>query len=576
MKKVWCNPAIRTAVRLGAVALASLCLGATAVFAITGKLNIVPILAAAGLCYAALEHQRVARADRRTMGCAALLAAFFAAALVVGTKVNPSVTEFAAFSWTDPWKFLNLWGILLLALVEGLSLLLRYDLPGQQPGYSHKKLACIAGALLFVCWFPYFLNYYPACMSYDSNLITRQALGLDPANDWHPYTYTLFAKLFMGIGRALGNVNRAVAVFTLAQMAFVAAGLGYGIGWLYKRGVALPWVALVTGYFALSPVFALYAITLWKDVPFGVLVLLYSLTTYDILHSQGKQLHTLPGALRYIVLTAMTGLMRHNGFYLVLLTTVVFLCYFRKRILRMLPALLAGLLLVPIVQNIYMALGVIPNRFSQSLSIPIQQIARTVVTEGHIDEEQWASIHRLFDVDILRTYTPRLADNGKDSVNQAYINEHKGEFFQLWASLLPRNFKEYCRAYAMQTFGYWHPRPKHWIVVADADAAAETGIVQNNLLKRWTGVGIGNEYTDRYDFISIGSMVWTVALCGALMWLKGNRKGVIMLFPGVVLWLTTMVATPVFCEFRYVFALPLLLPFALLLALGPPQEDADG
>ena len=64
--------------------------------------------------------------------------------------------------------------------------------------------------------------------------------------------------------------------------------------------------------------------------------------------------------------------MRHNGYYIIVLTAVVLFLYYCKRVVRALPALLCSAVLVPVFQQIYYGLVVEKTPFSESLSVPIQ------------------------------------------------------------------------------------------------------------------------------------------------------------------------------------------------------------
>jgi hypothetical protein len=140
------------------------------------------------------------------------------------------------------------------------------------------------------------------------------------------------------------------------------------------------------------------------------------------------------------------------------------------------------------------------------------------------------------------------------------------EFFQLWAQLLPPNRKEYCKAYMTQTLGYWMPGVHCWIVLPLANEGEKIGVHQINLLQEYTG-DIWYRWENRYRFISIGTMVWSAVFLAGLTLIKRRPSDLIALLPLFLLWLTIMAATPVHCEFRYLFALPLSLPFIACMSM---------
>ena len=134
----------------------------------------------------------------------------------------------------------------------------------------------------------------------------------------------------MRFGMLFGDINTGVAAYSLCQMALMAGGIAYGISWLYKKHLRLYFVVFITLYFSIIPIFPLLSITMWKDIPFAVCLLLYTLCLYDIIESKGKTLCCFSGTVKFIVLASLIGLLRHNGFYIILLTAVLLAIYFRK------------------------------------------------------------------------------------------------------------------------------------------------------------------------------------------------------------------------------------------------------
>lgn len=510
--------------------------------------------------------------DTVTRAVCVFLSVLFSFCYLAGSLVDQSTGAF----W-DLTPFFPV-SVLLLALLSylisiGLYGLIRHMeilLCQKEPIVPGRKTGLGLFLFLFICWLPYFLVYYPGCMTYDSYYVAGQAvLGVEPS-DWHPYTYVLLVRLMMRFGMLFGDISEGVAAYSLFQMAFLAGAVAYGVCWLLKKQMRPYFALLIALFFALVPIFPVLSVTLWKDIPFSICVFLYTLSVYDALESRGKTLHSVPGALGWILLSLLVVLLRHNGYCIVLPTALALFLYLRKGAKRLLPALLLPLLLAPVIQNLYYANGVAKGVFSESLSIPAQQIARTVVSGGTITKEQRESLARFFDMEKLQNYDPFLADPVKNSFNREYLESHKTEFFKLWARLLPPNRKEYCKAYLAQTLGYWMPGVRCKIAFPLADEGEKIGVNQRNLLESYTGE-IWNRWENRYRFPSLGTLVWTAVFFAGLTLIKRRAGELIAFLPLFLLWLTLMAATPVHCEFRYLFALPLSLPFLACLSMRRRQ-----
>lgn len=251
-------------------------------------------------------------------------------------------------------------------------------------------------------------------------------------------------------------------------------------------GVIAALLLIMRAYFALSPVFAVMSLTMWQDVPFAALLLLYTLHLYDIIESRGEKPYYDKDTVQYILQGWLTVPMRHNGYYIIVLTALVLLFYYRKRVVRALPALLCSAVLVPVIQQIYDGMVVENTTFSESLSVPIQQIVRTVEYDRKLTAEQQEAVERFFDTEKMKEYSPFINVPAKNIVKQAYITENTEAFLGLWASMLLPNFKEYCRAYTMLTYGYWNPMPTYWIVMPEANSAEDLGVEKINILEKMT------------------------------------------------------------------------------------------
>lgn len=548
--------------------------GVTALF-FFGKLNIVWWLFIGGAFFLLASKWSLFR-EKRQNRLAAVFSVLLSVSLVIGNKIKVESASFAKFSPVDILYFV----VLALLLFVGSSWLLSFIEKKEETLWTEKNdgwpplmMGGITMAVIILAWLPYFLRYYPGSLTVDSMYVLGQAVSGFTLSDWHPFTYTLLVRLFVNIGLLLGDITAGVALFTVVQMLFMAATLSYGVMWLAKKRVHRVVLVIVAAYFALSPVFAVMALTMWKDVSFAALVLLYSLHLYDIIESRGEKLFHIKGTIRYILLGVLTGLMRHNGYYIIVLTALVLLFYYRRRVVRALPALLCSVVLVPAVQQIYYGMGVEKPPFSESLSVPIQQIVRTVEYGGELTAGQQEAVERFFDTEKMKEYNPFIADPAKNSVKQAYMAQNTGEFLGLWASMLLPNFKEYCRAYTMLTYGYWNPMPTYWIVMPEANAAQDLGVEKINFLEKITHHSF-DWMNNIYGFLSIGSMVWMVVFAIVYIIYKKRFMSLPAFLPVIGVWGTLMVATPVYCEFRYILALPLCLPFLLIVALKRDVKEA--
>lgn len=246
--------------------------GVTALF-FFGKLNIVWWLFIGGAFFLLASKWSLFR-EKRQNRLAAVFSVLLSVSLVIGNKIKVESASFAKFSPVDILYFV----VLALLLFVGSSWLLSFIEKKEgtlwtekNDGWTPLMMGGITMAVIVLAWLPYFLRYYPGSLTVDSMYVLGQAVSGFTLSDWHPFTYTLLVRLFVNIGLLLGDITAGVALFTVVQMLFMAATLSYGVMWLAKKRVHRVVLVIVAAYFALSPVFAVMALTMWKDVPFAAL-----------------------------------------------------------------------------------------------------------------------------------------------------------------------------------------------------------------------------------------------------------------------------------------------------------------
>ena len=170
-----------------------------------------------------------------------------------------------------------------------------------------------AGA--FVCFSLWLLAYWPGHMTSDSIHIWWAAKKPDYFLHEHPFVNILYYRF-------LQQIWDHIAVVGVFQI-FISAGLGSYIFYhLYKNGLPLILILPFYLWYMTSVPIGLYNITLWKDVPFALLVVFWA---YYFVRLRMNQLNGRSEAPRMritalICLLLCVSLFRYNGLiYLVLI-----------------------------------------------------------------------------------------------------------------------------------------------------------------------------------------------------------------------------------------------------------------
>lgn len=454
-------------------------------------------------------------------------------------------------------------------------------------GYSYAWIPYLAALICLLCWLPYFLYEYPGVMTPDSINQYAQVIGAYNLSNHHSIVHTALIGMFYNMGLSIaGDAHTGLALYTIAQMIFMALAAGYVIRTLQKADIIMPVLLITVGFYALMPYNGAYSVTIWKDIPFAGCMTIFcaALMRFLLRGSFAASSDAIPKLriseyftllIPYILSGTLLCLLRTNGWYIFVVSALLILITYHKWLKVMLPIHLTILAFVLFVKYPVMYVYEIPQAdFVESLSIPVQQIARVIANGESLTESEAAYVHQLMDLTQIPTaYQPDCSDNIKNLIRQKGSNIlelDKGEFFKKWFSIGTKHPKAYFDAYVAQTNGYWYPDINYEVGLAD-------GIYPNEFGLSWQPIIRGNviikikellfklpQVIPLYGLLwSMGFLLWLILLIAALSLRMGKPASALVCLPFLLLIITLCIATPVATEFRYVYAafyaLPLLI-----------------
>ena len=421
--------------------------------------------------------------------------------------------------------------------------------------------------------------YYPGLLSLDSIDQVGQVMSGQYSNH-QPFYHTLILGVFLRIGTALfGSINAAVATYVVFQIIFMAFTFAFVI---YNMAVLkLPtWACAVTAvWYAVMPFHIMYSFTVWKDVYFGAFVTLMIIFFIRLMKGIGSSIASYVG---FTLCSLVMCLIRSNGLFayvFVLLSVVLLARKQKKLILIMIATVVAAFVLK---HSVLSLLGVTPPDTVESLSIPLQQIARTIADDGYIDPEDAGFLSQIADITaIADTYDPNISDPVKNMIrdfgNEDHLKENMGAFAKLYVRTFIHNPMSYVTAWVDSTCGYWNSGYDYWIWywdIEDNPYGITKTVVSDNVHR------FMDEYLWLYYnndllllFTATGFFFWIVLFLTAICAAAKNRTGIIASVPILAIVLSLLVSTPVFAEFRYVYAMFCALP--ILIAVTTVADDTD-
>lgn len=441
---------------------------------------------------------------------------------------------------------------------------------------ADNKLSFIVNCiLLLLMWIPYFLRYYPGLLNYDPIYQISQSLGLSQLTNHHPIVYTGIISVFIHIGISVfNNINTGVALYSVFQMIVQALMFSAVLQYLSKKGAPVLFKIGLLLVYMFYPVNGLFSITMQKDTLFCAFVPIYIIMTNELVCKTDKFFVDKKKVLAYVLFSLLVMFMRNNGVYVVLLTMPAVLIALRKYWKKVLLLLITVVTSYAIIKTaIFKIYDVKNGSIGEMLSIPLQQLAR--VKKYHKEELDAETIKKIdsyfYYDDIDERYDSTISDPVKEILNREYFGNNKVEFIKLWGSLLVKYKKEYIESFLSNSYGYYYPEARRFVALRGIDTndlgIETTPIINSKIVSMVAHLTDGRDAPIYSMVFSLGMVFWiTVILLGYEL-LKKRYIKIIVYWPMFVLWLTNL-ASPVFCNFRYAFAMFTCLPVFLGLIIS--------
>ena len=578
---------MRTLYRRAGEALAALVMAAGVLmhYTSTGVHTNYLLLGLLGLaCYAVIHHL-AARVTVREACIACGFGAALSAALIVGASLRLEASllpQMGAGRLLVQWVGLALlWGTAL----AGLMVLPPRGLPAlEAPRAGTKSFFFIAWAGILLCWLPYFLFYYPGVGTYDTIDQYSQILSGVYSNP-HPVTHTLLMAAVIKSALALGFTEvGAVAAFTCVQMLGLSAFYARMACFVGARTRAR-WLAPATAaLFALFPMHAYYAITLWKDIPFSAMVVCWSMLIWRAVESEGAVFARPRFVAGWVAALLLVCFLRNNG-VLLLLGTLPFLFVHFKRQRRVVAITGAAVLaFFALVQGpLFSLLGVAQTRLAEGLAMPLQQVAFMVTRDVPLTDAQGEAIDKVLPrEEIAEVFHTDSVDAIKyhPQFDGEQLAQNLGLYGQLWLTLSVRNPAEALQAQAALAYRYWYPDIP--VLCSFEFSVMPIGGIDVFLTRplvpafRWVQKldprKLSIEYPLALPIFSSGAYLWYALAALCCVWARRMRGYALVLLPLLVLWLSLMVGVP-YAEPRYIYPLYLAMPLYACLALRAARGE---
>lgn len=468
-----------------------------------------------------------------------------------------------------------------------------------RPG-TLRRVFLLACLLMALAWLPYLAVYFPGSLPWDGVRSMNQFTTDAPLENHHPVLMNMLYAGLMTLGRTMVSDNFGLLLIVLFQYASCVLCFSFAVRQLVALSAPRWLVVASLAFFALHPIWGVYAQAAFKDTLFNGVFCLFVATLIPLLTPRASRGQVIALAVSSLLMCFT----RNNGIYVVaaslVAATVLHIC--RVRVKRGSPSALraakqaGAILAVSLVSYalafgmLWPAMGVHTREDKEMLSIPFQQTARCVVEHpGDVSAEERAAIDAVLPYDDLPAlYLPDLSDPVKEAVKGdggEIAPDQKNAYFRAWAAMGLRHPLTYLEATIANTYAYWYPgiiigediaRPVFplYIQGEPINATFDVHYVGPEGVRN----AVGGALRAMLDVPVLNAMyspapfVLAFAALVAYAARRGNVRALVLAVPLAVL-LATVLAGPLNGHLRYVLPLAAALPLLCALVL---RKDGEG
>ena len=319
--------------------------------------------------------------------------------------------------------------------------------------------------IIFICWIPVFLAFYPGAFVYDATdeyvqVATRQF------TTHHPLAHVLLLGGFVCAGnKFFSSFNTGIALYTLCQMLLLSGIFSYTVCYIRTKVKSKYVIWGTVLFYGLFPVIPMYAVCSAKDGIFTAAFLLVVIKMLQCLENPTDFLKNKGNLVVSVLAAAVMMLFRNNGMYayMVWIPVIAAGCLFlkkdKKSIVKIVMIMLASFVVFLGCSKMLTVVTNADDSESQEImTVPIQQMVRTYVysPETYTEEEKEILFEILPEED-LHLYNARLSDLVKSKFHNEIFNQNKGKYLGLWAKIGLKKPMIYLNAWWMTSYGYWYP-----------------------------------------------------------------------------------------------------------------------
>ena len=449
---------------------------------------------------------------------------------------------------------------------------------------NKKSLIAVAG-IIFFAYIPYILNYYPGNVLIDSVIQILQGTGAIELTNHHPVLHTLIIGICMKIGSGIfGSYQTGAFIYTILQTLATSIIFSFCIYYMAKKEIPVFFRVLALLFYMFCPTVCFYTITMYKDIPFALMMLLVTIGMTEMCTDTKAFFNSKKKIALLTIAVFIAMFFRNNGVYAIILTLPFVLIAFRKYYKQILIMFLIPIVLYEIITGPgYKLMGIKSGSTKEALSVPLQQFARLMsYNQDKLSDKQKDKIRQYLPIeDFEKLYDPVFADPIKAQFSEEGFKKDKIGLVKLYFELALEFPTETVKSLVLGSYGYYYPNTVGWGIYTGVNTE-QFGKYEDYKFDTNPIVKIGsldrlNKFVNNRDFpiasmvLSVGFLFWLILGCITYLIYKKKYKKIIIFLPVLFVWFTAL-ASPVFCEPRYVYSIFTCLPLFIGIAVNNKEN----
>lgn len=323
--------------------------------------------------------------------------------------------------------------------------------------------------LLIIIYIPLVFITYPGDMSPDGFDELRQFYHVNTwsvnyinlidediyINTHHSVLHTLWIGTINEIGNMIHSPNIGLFLNVLIQIGLTIFVLTYCMYIMKKIKTPIIIRIGVLLFYILSGFVLIPSTAIYKDVPFSLFVLLYSVMLMELAHDENLNYKKL---INISITALIMSLVAKKGIYAVILVFIAIL-FFQKTSKKKKALLSTPIIIYFVLESIiFPNIGITSGSSREMLAIPLQQVSRTVVMhDKELTNSEKSIIDEIIEYDDIKTkYNAKNADPIKnDLFKKDYTSKEMKDFLKLYISNFFEYPKTYIDAFLNSTSGYF-------------------------------------------------------------------------------------------------------------------------